>query len=231
MPRDYLIRPTFNGENIALSSEVSGVSGDPGWVNQSGSALYPAWGSGDATYLQTGDANRLLTPTAIGTSVARCVKFALPTQLVVSNLLLQTAAAVNSFTLGIYRRSDGARVWASGSFTTVAGGYTSVPISGGTPTSLTLDADVEYYMAIGTTATGNTAAIVTPSLPANTFTFGTDNSSTLGGFGLAFPMQHQFAVTAGAMPATLPALAAASWAGSTSTTAGGMPIVFLQGTV
>lgn len=177
------------------------ADGDPGWLMQA---------------IQRGG-NVAPTPTNIGTTVARCAFFRLPANLVVNKIRYYgVGATTNVFRCAIYRYSTLARLTAELPFTTVANAWGAA----GTGLNLTLTKDTLYFIAVSVNATGTVAGLAAfggtiaattgmiatapQSLPGNLDM----DADKLGGY------QAQFAVTAGALPATAPAMAAqAAWVG------------------
>jgi hypothetical protein len=198
----------------------------PPWVAQSGAgSLFATWRDGDPERFM--DANRSgavnsLTPSNIGTTVIRCSKFRLPKTLSVSNLYLRGQASVSGiYTVAIYPAGTGStRLWNNGGATldTVNGW---VNLTGGTPFSLS--ADTDYWLCIGANASGGTAGVLTPLSPTPIDSFW-DGTVVGVGTALGLEIYAEFATTAGAMPATLPAVADPSaWAST-------VPVFMLKGT-
>jgi hypothetical protein len=157
------------------------------------------------------------TPTNIGSTVARCVFFRPPADIVVNRIRFYGVAVVSAiYTCAIYRYSDLARLSASLTLTTAAGAWGSV----GSAMNLSLSAGVLYFIAVSANTTGVTAGLMSVG-STTTSTAGQINTipGSMPGnmdFDSNFMscMFFQFAVTAGAMPTPAATLAApGAWTG------------------
>jgi len=160
------------------------------------------------------------TPTGIGSTVARCVLFKLSAAITTAKIrLFPVAAVANLYKFAIYPKAVGsARLWESGLVSTTANTWLNISAV------VTLAANTEYWWCVTTTSTGTTAAFRTPAAPLHSAFFGA-SVAPLGARNLGLPEYAQFAVTAGAFPATLPSIVAAAYgAGSTGT----VPIAFFD---
>jgi len=164
------------------------------------------------------------TPTNIGATVARCSSFCVQQAITVARLRWYGIGAVTSiYTIALYRLSDLARITNAFTITTAANAWGSQQVSPG----VTLSANTTYFVAVSANTTGTTAGLAawgntttattgqiqsTPSALPGSMAIGTYMCSYL----------FQFAVTAGALPATAATLALASaWTG-------GMPAIWLD---
>ena len=153
------------------------------------------------------------TPTGITVSIARCVLFRNPAAITINRIRLFGVGVTSSlYKFAIYPRGAGsARTWESGTVTTAAN--TWLAISAGLPISLL--AGTEYWFCVTAASTGTTAGFRSLPAPVGANFWGAD-VAPLGNRGLALGVFAQFAVNAGAFPATLPAIAAAAYAGGTT---------------
>lgn len=165
------------------------------------------------------------TPTNITASIARCCFFKLPFDLLVNKIRFYGVGATTTiFRTAIYRYSTGARLTNELAFTTAANTWGSV----GDNLNVQLSADTLYYMACSVNTTGTTAGPVCfgPTIAATTGVIATAPQSLPVNLdvdnGYIYSYNFQFAVTAGALPATAPALAALA-AGT-----GGVPAFWLD---
>lgn len=207
-----------DGGQTALHGHA-GVTAPP-WMT----AVLGAWGDGDP--------NRLLslmlhnpvnaTPTNISVSVARVAYFRPPANITINRIrFLGVGATTNVYRVAIYRDSDSVRLTSELVFTTAANTWGSISVS------LSLLADVLYFIAVAVNATGTTAGVhchsgttgrilVLPTTwPGN---LDIDMASPkIAPFAFA-----QFAVTSGALPDPAPArVAQGTWTG-------GMPAFILD---
>lgn len=205
---------------------VSGPSGVS--VPKYHGKLAGAYGNGnpgEVLWMMQRGGNVAPTPTNIGTAVARCSAFRLPSDLTINKIRYYGVGVTTSiYRVSIYRYSDLARLMAETAFTTAANAWGEI----GSALNLTLKEGILYFLACSVNATGTTAGVAAmggtiaattgaiqtapQSLPAN---LDFDNNF-IGGY------QFQFAVTTGALPnpAATPA-AQALWTG-------GMPAFFLD---
>jgi hypothetical protein len=154
------------------------------------------------------------TPTNIGSTVARVVKLRNPATITVTKIHLFGVATVTAlYRFAIYDATTLVRLWDSGNVTSAANAWLS--ITTGLP--LILTGGSNYWFAVTTPSTGTVAAFRSPHAPVGTAFWG-GPTTPLGTTSVGFPVFAQFAVTAGAFPVTMPALAAAAYAGGTTGT-------------
>jgi hypothetical protein len=218
------------GDSSAVQTVVNNHVPDPNY------GVVPApwtapWKGVVAGAFGDGDPERLLglmyhapvhaTPTNIGITVARCSYCRLDMPLTVNRIRwFGVGATTNVYRVSLYRNSDSARLTAELPFTTAAQAWGSVAVAGG----VTLVANTTYFLACSVNAIGTTAGVHCHS--AATGRIGIIPTAWPGSLdldaGKIGTALAQFAVTAGALPATAPARAAqAAWAG-------GMPAFFLD---
>ncbi len=199
-------------------------SGSPAWKG----ALVAAYSDGDPQRVLDNMQNAGIicpTPTNIGTTTARISYFKLDTAITVNKIRWYGVAAVSAiYHVAIYRDSDSARLTDDLEITTAAATW------GSATTSVTLEADTLYFIAVSADTTGTTAGIASmgATTAATTGQIGVlptswpgnldiDTANIIPPTGFA-----QFTVTAGALPATAGARAArSSWTG-------GMPVFLLD---
>jgi len=220
------------GEPNGLATLGSDGKVPAGQLPEGGSP--PAWKGVIAACWQDGDPHRVLnlmlyfprqaTPTNITTTVARCAFFKLDTDLVLQKVrFFGVGATSNIYRFNIYRLSDGAQMTGEYAFTTATQTWGVAAGSVG----VTLSAGVIYVIAVAVNATGTTAGVCCHSGEAGRI--GILPTHWPGSLKInAVPPKidamgfAQFAVTAGALPTTLPTLVPQSgWAG-------GMPAFFLD---
>jgi len=164
------------------------------------------------------------TPTNIATTVARCAFFKLDIALTVNKIrFFGVGATTNVYRVAIYRLSDLARLTAELAFTTSAQSWGAA----GSALNLALAANTIYFIAVAVNATGTTAGVLCCS--GTTGRIGVLPTGWPGNLDIdaASPKINamgflQFAVTAGALPATAATLAfQGAWTG-------GMPAFFLD---
>ena len=165
------------------------------------------------------------TPTNIGATIARCELFRPAYDITVNRVRWYGVGAVTSiYTMAIYRWSDLARVSEQFTITTAASTWGSAaPAS-----AFTLTAGAIYFLAVSANTTGTTAGIgaVGGTTAAATGLISTAPGALPGNMdmdsAILSSFRFQFAVTAGAMPATAATPAApAAWTG-------GMPMFWLD---
>jgi hypothetical protein len=197
----------------------------PAWINQQGTgSIFAALGAGDpvwAAYEHNTASVAAPTQANIGTTVARCVLFRLPRTLAVAIIHMFGIGASGAYNFGIYARPQGSPLLWSASVSPAANVWSSAAITG-----LTLNANTDYWFCIATAGAGVTAGFRSPAPPVHSAQFGAD-AAPLGGRLIGIPVYAQFAVTGGALPANLPVLAAAAYAGGTT---GSVPFAWLEGT-
>ena len=200
---------------------------------QGTNARFAAWGDGDPGKLMDDFAKQnntvaFPTNTTWGTGVARCVKFRLPMNLnltAVRMFSLAALAAASGYQFAIYPAVAGsARLWQALQQPTLANAWMSVTAN----LPVTLVANTDYWFCAAPAATGTTVAFRTMDPPFHGAIFGADAEPLGGKLNLGIPVLAQFAITAGAWPTTLPAIAAAAYL--TPGTSGGMVPVWLEGT-
>lgn len=159
-----------------------------------------------------------LTPTALTTSVARCWSYNCQFPIVVNRLRWYGIGATTTHNVAVYRQSDGVRVIGPLALTTTADAWNSIAVS-----AVTLAPNTPYIVALSTTATGTTAGLRTSGTP---LLYPPLQASSPGGIALSVGDHRfwfgQFAVTTGALPATLPTLVRGS--GWTA----GLPLFFFD---
>jgi len=166
------------------------------------------------------------TPTNITASIARCSLFSLPFDLTVKRIRFYGVGITsNIYTAALYRLSDLARLTNHYAFSTAAATWGDIS---GADLAIALTKDVPYFMAVSANTTGTTAGIAAAggTVAATTGQIATAPASLPGSLALGNARlcgyYFQFAVTAGAMPATAATLVAqAAWTG-------GMPAFFLD---
>lgn len=158
------------------------------------------------------------TQTGIGTAIGRIQRFVLRTPITVNRLRYFGLAAVAAgYTFAVYRGDTGARLFMVDPLP-VAIGWNAVTIAG-----VVLPANVPLWVGIGAKATGTVAAFRSPAAPIASSLGLATLPGSLNNLG---PRYGQVALTAGAWPATLPAVAAAAYASAGAT--GTIPIFFLD---
>jgi hypothetical protein len=161
------------------------------------------------------------TPTNIGTSVARASFFRLNKAITVANIRWFGVGAVTDvYHVGVYRKSDLARMSGDHTITTASQAW------GAVASSFTLAAGELYFAAVSVDTTGTTAGI--QCIGGTTGRIGQGPLAWPGSLDVdkANPVIDtgllQFAVTSGVLPDPAPSLAAqAAWTG-------GMPAIFLD---
>jgi hypothetical protein len=198
-----------------------------------------AWEGVVAAALGDGDPSEMLslmqtagvvspTPTNISITVARCSLFRLATALTVANMRWYGVGATTAvYRMAVYRVSDRVRVTPELNPNTTANAWNAAAV---TP-PVVLAANTLYAMAVSVDTIGTTPGILAcgASTAATAGQIAVLPTSWPGSLDIdavvpriGGPAFAQFAVTAGALPATAPAFAApAAWTG-------GMPAVFLD---
>ena len=220
-----------------------GAVADGQYLTRSGATLIggspgggtpPAWKGKLAGAFGDGDPNLLLramlhnpvnaTPTNISITVARCAYFMLDTALVLNKIrFFGVGATTTLYRMAIYRNSDSARITAEYEFSTTAQAWAAL----GSALGITLAANTLYFVACSADTVGTTAGI--QCFSGSTGRIGVLPTAWPGNLDidLASPIISpvafaQFAVTAGALPATAPArVLQEAWTG-------GMPGFFLD---
>jgi hypothetical protein len=163
------------------------------------------------------------TPTNISITVARCAFFKPDTNIVVNKIRwFGVGLTTGLYHVAVYRVSDGARMFILDDFNTAAQAWGSGAVAG-----VTLAAGVLYLVAVSVDTVGTTAGVACHS--SSTGRIGIIPTNWPGNLDIdaASPKIDamgfcQFAVTAGALPATLPTLVLqAAWTG-------GMPCFLLD---
>ena len=203
-----------------LVGTTPGGGSPPAWKG----AIAAAWKDGDPHWILDSMLHNPInaTPTNISITVARCAFFKLDTALTVSKIRwFGVGATTGLYHVAIYRVSDLARMAILDDFNTAAQAWGSGAFS------CTLAANVLYLLAVAVDTVGTTAGVHCHS--ATTGRIGIIPTNWPGNLDIdaASPKIDamgfcQFAVTAGALPATLPTLVLqAAWTG-------GMPAFFLD---
>jgi hypothetical protein len=160
------------------------------------------------------------TPAGITTTIARAVKFRPPALMTLGKVhLFGIAAVTGGYKFAIYDAVTLARIWESGAVNSPANAWLTIAVS---PT-VTLKAGNDYLFCVTGIGTGAVAGFRSPSPPFNSALFGAA-ASPLGNTSVGLAVFTQFAITASTFPATLPALAAAAYAGGAT---GSVPLAFL----
>lgn len=154
------------------------------------------------------------TPTNIGLTVARIAYFRLPANLTVNKIrFFGVGATTNVYRCAIYNGDTLARLTAELPFTTAAQAWGSA----GSALNVTLTANQLYFIAVSVNSVGTTAGV--QCISGTTGRIGVLPKSWPGSLdidsALVKPFAFaQFAVTAGALPATAPTIALqAAWTG------------------
>jgi hypothetical protein len=207
------------------SPETKFLRGDQTWQTVSGGSS-PAWYG--VLYSNQNDCNPIEmlrewnmlsvagpTPTGITVSLARCVMFTPPANITVNRIrLFGVGAATNLYKFAIYPVGTGqTKVWDSGTVTSAAN--TWLNIATGLP--ITLTAGTQYWFCVTAVATGAIAGFRSMAAPLGTNFWGAD-VAPIGNRALSLHVHAQFAVSTGVFPATLPAVAAATYSGGTTGT-------------
>lgn len=215
---DFKRRPTFNGVNLALTTETSGGSDLPSWHGQLYSNMA---GCNPIEHLREWNVASIAapTPTNIGTTVARCVRFRPPADILATRVhLYGIGATANLYKFAIYRDGDKARVWESGTVTSAVNTWLSLV------TNFSLMADTNYWFCVTAAATGTVAGFRSPPAPLGTAFWGAP-AAPIGNLSHPLSVFAQFAVTAGTFPTVMPALVAAAYAGGTT---GSVPFALIS---
>lgn len=201
------------GGGSAFTLPYLAQSGANSWATALGDGNPNPW----AFLYESSGGTTAMTPTNIGTTVARCIKFRLPFDLSVSNVYLYAIGSTTGIlNVAVYPVGTGSnKLWESGTFNTTAN--SDVNLTAGTPFSIT--ADTDYWFCVSANAASATAVFRVMNLQTTTY-FGADARPWAAALGI--PVMAQFTVTAGAFPSTLPAVAGQ---------ANGVPLAFLKGTV
>ena len=163
------------------------------------------------------------TPNEIGTSLARCVQFTPPVDITVARVrLFGIAATASKYKFAIYPAGTGSSLlWESGAVTSASNAWLNV--SAALPVTLLMD--TEYWFCVTAADTGGTAGFRSPHASVGSAFWGAD-VAPIGGRGLLFPVFAEFTLAvASTFPATLPAVAAASYADADT---GTVPFAFLD---
>ena len=209
------------GDNTQMITVPTGGGTNEPWEGK----LHIAWGDGNPSIDETlfGFQNTVLsvaqpTPTNIGVSVGRLVRFVFKTNIIVATIRyfgISTVAA-GAYSMAIYNASTSAKVWGTNTIGTIANSW-SANVSG---LPVTLNSNTPYWFGIGARTTGTTPGFRTPAFPIpSSITLATMPGS-LSAFGNRFA---QVVLTTGNWPVTLPALANAAWGAN-----GTLPLIFLD---
>lgn len=199
----------------------------PPFASQSGSdSLFVAYGTGDPTIpyrIQTQQLANGPTASQIGPTVIRLVRFRIPKPLTLSSVKIinSTTASPNIWRIGIYRVSDGEKLYDSGlfAFNGSTAGKELTNVAG-----ITLDPGTSYYYALTTSSTTDTGLYFksppTPYLPQLGFSSGLDEPD------VGQPVMVQHATTGGTLPASLTTIASPfAW----PITSGSLPFLWMRG--
>lgn len=205
----------LTGAVLINGSPIAGGS-SPSWYQK----IYGAYGDCDPnTVFRSATLNGTVaaTPTNITTSIARISYFVPPSDIVVNRIRFYgVGITTNVYRVAIYNADTLARVTAELPFTTAANSFGSA----GSALGVTLTAGQLYFIAVSVNTTGTTAGLLclNPTTAATTGLIAVLPKSFSGN--LDIDLQYlkgayaQFAVTTGALPATAPAISAASaWTG------------------
>jgi len=238
MPIDHVHGLAFGTDVLTTDSQLQ----DGHFIKRQGGTLVgqagtgggttPAWKGAIAAAWKDGDPHRVIdrmlhapvhaTPTNISITVARCAFFKLDTALTVQKIRwFGVGATTGLYHVAVYRHSDNARMAILDDFNTAAQTW------GNGAFSCTLAAEVRYLLAVSVDTVDTTAGVACHS--GSTGRVGIIPTNWPGNLDIdaASPKIDamgfcQFAVTAGALPATLPTLVLqGAWTG-------GMPAFFLD---
>lgn len=203
-----------------IIDEINAATGPvPKWFSDG--TCFVAFADGDpaqAAWHYTMATTTKPTPTEVGTSIARCVKFRLPKAITAANLRVFSIAVTALYRFAIYDAVTGNRLWESGTVTTVANDWNTLSLS-----NLALDANKDYWFCMTVSGTGTTSAFRTFYATSHANFYGAANSP-IGALSIGMAIFAQFAVSSGNFPTTLPALAAAAYATADT---GSLPLAFL----
>jgi hypothetical protein len=203
------------------------LRGDGSWASPTATvanawdgAINGCWGDGNPHTPFDGatmDGSVAATPTNIAITVARISYFRLPANITVNKIrFFGVGATTNIYRCAIYNGDTLNRLTAELPFTTAAATWGSA----GTGLALTLTAGQLYFIAVSVNAVGTTAGCMcmSPTVAATTGLIGVLPKSWPGNLGIDLGYikngMAQFAVTTGALPATVPTIAAqAAWTG------------------
>lgn len=203
---------------FSCGTDQAGAGGSPAWHGVLHATLADADPARIAEGLFRNDATTLAAPTPTNqtASIARCQKFNNPASITVNAVRIWCTAAVNNvYAFAIYPVGTGtSRTWTSGNVPSCTANTwqkitASLPLSLGTG---------DFWWCQSVNTTGTTAAYRTLTAPIHSGVFGADVAPLGARTGLRIPSYMQFAVTAGALPTTLPTVAAAAFAGGTTGT-------------
>lgn len=213
----------YSKDDAGVETVVTGGGGGSSaqaWEGQ----LHVAWGNGepDMREILWSFSNSAVsvagpTPTGVGTGVGRLVRFRFKTALTVNRVRVWGIAAVsNLYTLAIYQGTT--RVFMQDPLNTTANAWTSLAAS------FTVPADTVMWLGLGAKAVGTTSGIRSTAAPISGVLNG--NVALPGNIDNHVHAKFaQVALTLGAWPTTLPALAAPGFVGGST---GTLPIVFLD---
>lgn len=183
--------------------------------------IHTLWGDGNPNQqdvfwsFQNTVVSVAITPTNIGATAGRLVSFRYESAITVNTIrFFGVAAVANIYTAAIY--SGTTRLWTA--TLNVAAGWNAIALGAST---FTLPADTLCWFGIGANAIGTTAGVRGPASPVANSLGITTLPGNLATYANRFA---QVALTVGAWPATLPALAAAAFASAGTT--GTVPIFF-----
>lgn len=210
---DKLYQLTSAGVETDLSA-TGGGAGAP-WRGK----LHALWGDGnpaqqDILWAFQSSAVSVAgpTPTAIATTIGRLTMFRFEQAITVVNIrYFGVAATTNLYTMAVY--SGTTRLWTA-TISTAAAAWTSIAAS------FTIPADTQCWFGLGAAVVGTVAGFRSPTAPI-TSSLGIVMPGSLNTYGMRYA---QVALTAGAWPVTLPAIATAAFA--SGGTSGTLPVVF-----
>ena len=219
-------------EKVAAAALVGG--GEITLHSHAGGGTPPAWYGKIVAAMNGGDPGSALahlqragnitpTPTNITATIARCSSFMLPAAVTVNKIRWYGVGATTGlYHVAVYRYSDLARLAILDDFNTVLNTWGSGAFS------CSLLANTIYFLAVSVDTTGTTpgVAAIGTTIAATTGQIQTAPDTLPGNLdfdaGILNGYKFQFAVTAGALPATAPTLVAqAVWTG-------GIPLFFLD---
>lgn len=193
-----------------------GSGGAPSWYG----VVYGAWANCDPQRVfdfATINGSVAATPTNIAITVARIAYFVPPANITVNRIrFFGVGATTNVYRVAVYNADTLARLMPETAFTTAANAWGAA----GTSLALSLTAGQLYFIAVSVNVVGTTAGCLcmSPTQAATTGRVGILPKSFPGS--LDIDSKHltgafaQFAVTAGALPATAPTIAVqAAWTG------------------
>lgn len=219
---------TFGSPDFIPLVPSSGGGASPPYTQQVGSnATFVAWGDGDpgwaARMLNVGELVARPTSSELGAATVRLVRFRLPRTLVVATakvFALATDSALR-YRWGIYRVSDGVKVWDS---TAQSVGSQNAWKSMSTGLPATLDAGVDYWLAWTSPSTNGTNHYWTLGAPRHENIY-VGAGSPIANKNAGIGQLARVATTGGVLPDPLGSILAPDW----NANQGSLPFVFLEG--